>query len=51
MRLTESSQGGSPMYLSLKEDIYGKLLAEFQPKIITSEQEYDRMLETVKKLM
>ncbi|WP_341529730.1 transcriptional regulator [Nostoc sp. UHCC 0302] len=30
---------------------YSQLLVEFQPKIITTEEEYDRTLETVEKLM
>lgn len=30
---------------------YSKLLVEFLPKVITTEEEYDRTLETVEKLM
>ncbi|MFQ4141153.1 type II toxin-antitoxin system HigA family antitoxin [Chlorogloeopsis sp. ULAP02] len=39
------------MALTFDREIYGKLLAEFQPKVITSEEEYDFVLEAVEKLM
>jgi HTH-type transcriptional regulator / antitoxin HigA len=39
------------MILTFDREIYGKLLAEFQPKVITSEEEYDFALEAVEKLM
>lgn len=39
------------MTLTFDKDVYGKLLAEVQPKVITSEEENERYLEIVEKLM
>jgi HTH-type transcriptional regulator/antitoxin HigA len=39
------------MTISLDKTTYSKLLVEYQPKVITTEAEYDQALETVKKLM
>lgn len=39
------------MSISLDIKVYGQLLTEFQPKVITTEEEYDFALETVQKLM
>ncbi len=39
------------MSFTLDKVTYGKLLAEYQPKIITSEEEYDLALESAEKLM
>ncbi|GAB1540577.1 hypothetical protein NUACC21_32460 [Scytonema sp. NUACC21] len=39
------------MALTFDKDTYGKLLAEFQPKVITSEEEYEFALEATEKLM
>lgn len=39
------------MSFTLDKTIYGQLLVEFQPKIITSEEEYDLALNSAEKLM
>ncbi|BBD61724.1 putative transcription regulator with HTH domain protein [Nostoc sp. HK-01] len=39
------------MVTSFNTTTYSQLLVELQPKIITTEEEYDRTLETVEKLM
>ncbi|TAE56374.1 MAG: transcriptional regulator [Nostocales cyanobacterium] len=39
------------MTISLDKITYSQLLVEYQPKIITTEAEYDQGLETVEKLM
>ena len=39
------------MTLIIDKNVYGSLLAEFQPKIITSEEENDKYLEVVERLM
>jgi HTH-type transcriptional regulator/antitoxin HigA len=39
------------MTLTFDGIVYGALLAEVQPKVITSEEENDRYLEIVEKLM
>ncbi|HEY9693376.1 MAG TPA: hypothetical protein V6D15_14285 [Oculatellaceae cyanobacterium] len=39
------------MTLTFDKDVYGKLLAEVQPKVITSEEENEIYLEIVEKLM
>ncbi len=39
------------MTISLDKITYSQLLVEYQPKIITTEAEYDQALETVEKLM
>jgi HTH-type transcriptional regulator/antitoxin HigA len=39
------------MTISLDKTTYSQLLVEYQPKVITTEAEYDQALETVKKLM
>jgi len=39
------------MTISLNKTTYSKLLVEYQPKVITTEAEYDQALETVEKLM
>ncbi len=39
------------MTISLDKITYSQLLVEYQPKIITTEAEYDHALETVEKLM
>jgi HTH-type transcriptional regulator/antitoxin HigA len=39
------------MTISLDKTTYSQLLVEYQPKIITTEAEYDHALETVEKLM
>ena len=39
------------MTISLDKTTYSKLLVEYQPKVITTEAEYDQALETVEKLM
>lgn len=39
------------MTLTFARTVYGALLAEVQPKVITSEEENDRYLEIVEKLM
>lgn len=39
------------MTLSFDRNTYSKLLVEFQPKVITTEAEYDRALEVVENLM
>ncbi|AFZ11929.1 putative transcription regulator with HTH domain [Crinalium epipsammum PCC 9333] len=39
------------MTLTFDKDVYGKLLADVQPKVIASEEENERYLEIVEKLM
>ncbi|WYL96069.1 MAG: transcriptional regulator [Gloeotrichia echinulata IR180] len=39
------------MTISLDKNTYSQLLVEYQPKVITTEEEYDHALETVEKLM
>ena len=39
------------MTISLDKTTYSQLLVEYQPKVITTEAEYDQALETVEKLM
>jgi len=39
------------MTLTFDKEIYGKLLAEFQPKIISTEEEYDYALEMAERLI
>ncbi len=39
------------MTTSFNTTTYSQLLVELQPKVITTEEEYDRTLETVEKLM
>lgn len=39
------------MTLTFDKNTYGLLLAEFQPKVITTEEENERYLEAVEKLM
>lgn len=39
------------MSLAFDKNVYGKLLAEYQPQVIKSESEYERMLADVEKLM
>ncbi|ALB42220.1 MULTISPECIES: type II toxin-antitoxin system HigA family antitoxin [unclassified Anabaena] len=39
------------MTISLDKITYSQLLVEYQPKVITTEAEYDQALETVEKLM
>lgn len=39
------------MIPTIDKNIYASLLAEFQPKVITSEEENERTLEAVEKLM
>lgn len=39
------------MTLTFDKNTYSLLLAEFQPKVITSEEENERYLEAVEKLM
>jgi HTH-type transcriptional regulator / antitoxin HigA len=39
------------MSITFDKTTYGKLLAEFQPKVIASEDEYNLTLEAVEKLM
>jgi HTH-type transcriptional regulator/antitoxin HigA len=39
------------MTLTFDKDTYSKLLVEFQPQVITSEEEYDRALAAIEKLM
>ncbi|MFK0735604.1 MAG: type II toxin-antitoxin system HigA family antitoxin [Gloeotrichia echinulata GP01] len=39
------------MTISLDKNNYSQLLVEYQPKVITTEEEYDHALETVEKLM
>ncbi len=39
------------MTITFDKDVYGKLLADVQPKVITSEEENERYLEIVEKLM
>lgn len=39
------------MILTIDRNVYGSLLAEFQPKIITTESENEKYLEIVEKLM
>lgn len=39
------------MSFTLNKTVYGQLLAEFQPKIITSEEEYNLALVSAEKLM
>lgn len=39
------------MTLTIDEKVYGSLLVEFQPKVITSEEENEKYLEIVEKLM
>jgi len=36
---------------SFNTTTYSQLLVEFQPQVITTEEEYDRTLKTVEKLM
>lgn len=39
------------MTLTINKNVYGSLLAEFQPKVITSEEENEKYLEIVEGLM
>lgn len=39
------------MNIAFDQNSYSQLLVEMQPKVITTEEEYDRTLETVEKLM
>ncbi|MBD2495161.1 type II toxin-antitoxin system HigA family antitoxin [Nostoc sp. FACHB-280] len=39
------------MNILFNQNSYSELLVEFQPKVIATEEEYDRTLETVEKLM
>ncbi len=39
------------MTLTFDKNIYGSLLAEVQPKVITTEEENEKYLEVVEKLM
>ncbi|MEI3649126.1 MAG: transcriptional regulator [Dolichospermum lemmermannii FEM_B0920] len=39
------------MTISLDKTTYSQLLVKYQPQVITTEEEYDRALETVEKLM
>ncbi len=39
------------MSLAFDKNTYGKLLAEYQPQVINSEEEYDRMLADVEQLI
>jgi HTH-type transcriptional regulator / antitoxin HigA len=39
------------MALRFEKDTYSKLLVEYQPKLIQSEEEYDRTLAAIEKLM
>ena len=48
--LKEPFNGGK-MTLTIEKTIYGKLLAESQPKVINDEQEYDNALKIVDALM
>lgn len=42
---------GGKMTLTFDRNVYASLLGEFQPKVITSEEENERALEAVEKLM
>ena len=39
------------MSLAFDRNTYGKLLAEYQPQVITSEEEYERMLANTERLI
>lgn len=39
------------MTLTIDQNVYGSLLAEFQPKVITTEEENEKYLEIVEQLM
>ncbi|MBW4511943.1 MAG: helix-turn-helix domain-containing protein [Scytonematopsis contorta HA4267-MV1] len=39
------------MSLAFDKNVYGKLLAEYQPQVINSEEDYDRMLADVEQLI
>ena len=39
------------MTLTFDRETYSKLLVEFQPQVVTSEEEYDRALVAIEKLM
>ncbi|QSV64822.1 MAG: transcriptional regulator [Dolichospermum sp. DL01] len=39
------------MTISLDKTTYSQLLVQYQPQVITTEEEYDRALETVEKFM
>ena len=39
------------MTLTIDKNVYGSLLAEFQPKVITTEEENEKYLEIVEQLM
>lgn len=49
MQITTRISG--KMTLTFDKNVYGSLLAEFQPKVITSEEENERALAVVEKLM
>lgn len=46
-----TTRGYGKMTLTFDKDTYSKLLVEFQPQVITSEEEYDRALAAIEKLM
>jgi HTH-type transcriptional regulator/antitoxin HigA len=45
------TRGYGKMTLTFDRETYSKLLVEFQPQVITSEEEYDQTLAAVEKLM
>ena len=45
------TRGYGKMTLTFDRETYSKLLVEFQPQVITSEEEYDRALVAVEKLI
>lgn len=45
------TRGNGKMTLTFDKDTYSKLLVEFQPQVIASEEEYDRALVAIEKLM
>ena len=45
------TRGNGKMTLTFDKDTYSKLLVEFQPQVITSEEESDRALVAIEKLM
>jgi HTH-type transcriptional regulator / antitoxin HigA len=49
--MLKSPFNGEKMTLTIEKTIYGKLLAETQPKVINDEHEYDNALKIVEALM
>ncbi len=49
--MLNTTKRSGKMTLTFDKNVYGSLLAEFQPKVIASEEENSRALEAVEKLM